>query len=267
MWDLVLGFQITVAFLITHMWEKNLLALRLPYPPNARVVSKSRTFLSVDRRLCFIAVNPALWVPSSSLMVCHVALSSLSYWFAWGWFTLFLSSRVSCNCFPLLALLSWFASGKCSSQGFRKGRARSNCQARVSSVLSYLRSALSLFRRKVAEVATGGSDSLLHERLLLEEFFTTGGDAVHAPCPRLASFFFCDIVRYYQRAFHSIQGFLAVASVGLGFFLLCFKKPMVWSTSSVSAASVSCVSKFRVCECCFYELHLWVSLCELHLWV
>jgi hypothetical protein len=50
---------------------------------------------------------------------------------------------------------------------------------------------------------------------------------VHAPCPRLASLSFCDIVRYCQRVFHSIQGFLAVASVGLGFFLLCFKKPMV----------------------------------------
>ena len=50
---------------------------------------------------------------------------------------------------------------------------------------------------------------------------------MHAPCPRLASFCFCDIVRYCQCAFHSIQDFLAVASVGLGFSLHCFWKPMV----------------------------------------
>jgi hypothetical protein len=244
MWDLVLGFQITVAFLITHMWEKNLLALRLPYPPNARVVSKSRTFLSVDRRLCFIAVNPALWVPSSSLMVCHVALSSLSYWFAWGWFTLFLSSRVSCNCFPLLALLSWFASGKCSSQGFRKGRAHSNCRARVSSVLSYLPSALSLFRRKVVEVAVGELDSLLCERLLLGEFFCNRRRRCACSLPPTG-----ELLLLWHRQVLSMN-----FSLNSGFPCSCVCGFRVFSPLFQEAYGL----KHCLCECCFCELRLWV---------
>lgn len=45
------------------------------------------------------------------------------------------------------------------------------CRARVSFVVSYLCSVLSLFRRKVAKVVVGGLESLFQERLPLGEFF------------------------------------------------------------------------------------------------